>query len=123
MPIVVKLLPNHEVLKLLLRACIGRHWETCDGEFPQLKLLKLESLEIMQWDVSSNHFPSLQPLQLVNCHGLQNIPSKIRDIPTLQMIELYRCNPCLINSAKEIKEEQENMGNNFLQIIDSYKQS
>ncbi|GMP93064.1 hypothetical protein CsSME_00043049 [Camellia sinensis var. sinensis] len=123
MPTLVKLLPNHEVLKLLLHACTGRHWETCDGEFPQLKLLKLESLEIMQWDVCSNHFPSLQRLQLVNCHGLQNIPSEIGDTPTLQMIELYQCNPCLINSTKEIKEEQENMGKKFLQSIDLYKQS
>ncbi|THG16097.1 hypothetical protein TEA_014819 [Camellia sinensis var. sinensis] len=117
MSTLVKLLPNLEVLKLLLHACTGQHWETSDGEFPQLKLLKLESLEIMQWDVSSNHFPTLQRLQLVNCHGLENIPSEIGDIPTLQVIEVHQCNPCLVNSAREIKEEQESMGNNWLQIL------
>ncbi|KAI7993362.1 hypothetical protein LOK49_LG11G00489 [Camellia lanceoleosa] len=123
MSTLVKLLPNLEVLKLLLHACTGQHWETNDGEFPQLKLLKLESLEIMQWDVSSNHFPTLQRLQLVNCHGLENIPSEIGYIPTLQVIEVHQCNPCLVNSAREIKEEQESMGNNWLQIIDSHNQS
>ncbi|GMP93044.1 hypothetical protein CsSME_00043037 [Camellia sinensis var. sinensis] len=117
MSTLVKLLPNLEVLKLLLHACTGQHWETSDGEFPQLKLLKLESLEIMQWEVSSNHFPTLQRLQLVNCHGLENIPSEIGDIPTLQVIEVHQCNPCLANSAREIKEEQESMGNNWLQIL------
>ncbi|CAL5430489.1 unnamed protein product [Camellia sinensis] len=117
MSTLVKLLPNLEVLKLLLHACTGQHWETSDGEFPQLKLLKLESLEIMQWDVSSNHFPTLQRLQLVNCHGLKNIPSEIGDIPTLQVIEVHECNPCLVNSAREIKEEQESMGNYWLQIL------
>ncbi|THF93856.1 hypothetical protein TEA_011632 [Camellia sinensis var. sinensis] len=114
-----KSLPNLEGLKLLYRACRGKRWETSDGEFPRLKFLKLRSVELDQWEVSSNHFPKLQRLVLIQCNGLKKIPYEMGDIPTLQMIEVHWCHPSLANSAKEIKEEQESMGNNLLQMIES----
>ncbi|CAL5354687.1 unnamed protein product [Camellia sinensis] len=114
-----KSLPNLEGLKLLYKACIGKRWETSDGEFPRLKFLKLEHVQVDQLEVSSNHFPVLQRLVLIQCNGLKKIPSEMGDIPTLRMIEVHWCHPSLANSAKEIREEQESIGNNWLQMIES----
>ncbi|GMP93063.1 hypothetical protein CsSME_00043047 [Camellia sinensis var. sinensis] len=114
-----KSLPKLEGLKLLYRACRGKRWETSDGEFPQLKFLKLRSVEFDQWEVSRNHFPKLQRLVLIQCNGLKKIPYEMGDIPTLQMIEVHWCHPSLANSAKEIKDKQKRMGNNWLQMIES----
>ncbi|KAI7994913.1 hypothetical protein LOK49_LG11G00567 [Camellia lanceoleosa] len=114
-----KSLPNLEGLKLLTKACIGKRWETSDGEFPRLKFLQLKLVQVDQLEVSSNHFPVLQRLVLIQCNGLKKIPSEMGNIPTLQMIEVHWCHPFLANSAKEIKEEQESIGNNWLQMIES----
>ncbi|XP_057494944.1 putative late blight resistance protein homolog R1B-16 isoform X2 [Actinidia eriantha] len=109
-----KKLPNLEVLKLLKFACVGKCWKTSDEDFPQLKFLKLVTISIEEWQVSSNPFPRLQRLVLVRCWGLQSIPSEIGEVPTLQMIEVRDCNTSVANSAYKIKEEQ-----NWLQIVES----
>ncbi|XP_057492948.1 putative late blight resistance protein homolog R1A-10 isoform X1 [Actinidia eriantha] len=109
-----KKLPNLEVLKLLQFACVGKCWTTSDGDFPQLKFLKLVTIPIEEWQVSSNPFPMLQRLVLVGCPELQSIPSEIGEVPTLQMIEVRDCNTSVANSAHKIKEEQ-----NWLQIVES----
>ncbi|XP_057472365.1 putative late blight resistance protein homolog R1A-10 [Actinidia eriantha] len=117
-----KSLPNLKVLKLLQFACVGKCWKTSDGDFPQLKFLKLVTIPIEEWEVSSNPFPRLQRLVLVGCCGLQSIPFEIGEVPTLQMIEVRDCNTFVANSAHKIKEEQVSMGNNWLQIIESGNQ-
>ncbi|GFY89246.1 hypothetical protein Acr_06g0011860 [Actinidia rufa] len=101
-----KSLPNLEVLKLLKLACVGKCWKTSDADFPQLKFLKLVLLPIEEWQVCSNPFPRLQRLVLISCCALQNIPSEIGELPTLQMIEVHDCNTFVANSAHKIKEEQ-----------------
>ncbi|PSR91028.1 Late blight resistance protein like [Actinidia chinensis var. chinensis] len=111
-----KLLPNLEVLKLSRDACTGPHWET-SGDFPRLKVLKFLSMEIMEWYVSSDHFPILERLVFSQCHELKKIPSDIGDIPTLQLIEVRLCSYSAELSAKEIQKEQASAGNNWLQII------
>ncbi|XP_057488151.1 putative late blight resistance protein homolog R1B-16 isoform X2 [Actinidia eriantha] len=83
-----KSLPNLEVLKLLWSGRIEKCWKISDGDFPQLKFLKLVTIPIEEWQVSSNPFPMLQRLALVTCHGLQSIPSEIGEVSTLQMIEI-----------------------------------
>lgn len=113
------LLPNLESLKLLAHACTGEHWETSDGDFPQLKFLKLESLGIVRWEFSSSHFPRLQRLEVSHCYWLEKIQSEIGDIPTLQMMTVHWCNLSLADSAREIKEEQESIGNKWLRFTES----
>ncbi|XP_057488158.1 putative late blight resistance protein homolog R1B-16 isoform X1 [Actinidia eriantha] len=117
-----KSLPNLEVLKLLQSGRIGKCWKISDGDFPQLKFLKLVTIPFEEWQVSSNPFPRLQKLVLIRCCGLQSIPSEIGEVPTLQMIEVRDCNTCVANSAHKIKEEQVSMGNNWLQIVESGNQ-
>ncbi|KAI3778781.1 hypothetical protein L2E82_08165 [Cichorium intybus] len=42
-------LPNLEVLKLRVHACIGEKWDTSDSVFRRLKVLKLHDLDLKQW--------------------------------------------------------------------------
>ncbi|KAK6150800.1 hypothetical protein DH2020_015732 [Rehmannia glutinosa] len=109
-------LPNLEVLKLAHNAIVGETWETQDGEFQRLRLLKLESIHLTQWNVdSSEHFPSLRRLVLFNCDQLEEIPCEIGEIATLQLIEVQgTCLKSLVESAREIEEEQRAMGNEEL---------
>ncbi|KAI7995300.1 hypothetical protein LOK49_LG11G00947 [Camellia lanceoleosa] len=89
------------------------------GLLPMGSVYEGDIVQVDQLEVSSNHFPVLQRLVLIQCNGLKKIPSEMGNIPTLQMIEVHWCHPFLANSAKEIKEEQESIGNNWLQMIGS----
>ncbi|KAI3467120.1 hypothetical protein Pfo_023783 [Paulownia fortunei] len=110
-------LPNLEVLKLLFRAFEGKTWDMRDGEFLKLKYLKLDSLNLEQWNASSDHFPCLQRLVLLRCKKLKEIPSDLGSVPTLKAIELQWCSDSAANSAKQIQEEQIEMGNEELMLL------
>ncbi|XP_059650662.1 putative late blight resistance protein homolog R1A-10 [Cornus florida] len=103
-------LPNLEVLKLSYKAFEGPSWSTSDGEFRKLKFLKLRGLDIRQWNTSSSHFPSLQTLLLDDCELLEEIPSSLGDVSTLEMIQVRWCNRSTENSDQQIQEEQKIMG-------------
>ncbi|KAM7497600.1 hypothetical protein LguiA_022014 [Lonicera macranthoides] len=105
------MLPNLEVLKLKLHACVGQLWETSDNGFLRLKFLKFQDLDIVQWTASSNHFPHLEHLVLHGCQKLEEIPSSLGDIPTLEMIDVRWCSETAANSAHVTKKDQENKGN------------
>ncbi|KAL0421807.1 UNVERIFIED_CONTAM: putative late blight resistance proteinR1A-10 [Sesamum latifolium] len=110
-------LPNLEVLKLQRSACQGPEWRPIEGEFCQLKFLLLEGLsDLVQWRVDDTHFPRLQRLIIRSCYKLEEIPSCIGDISTLQLIELDDCNPSAMNSAEKIQDEQQSFGNYDLQV-------
>ncbi|XP_052205745.1 putative late blight resistance protein homolog R1B-17 [Diospyros lotus] len=111
-----KLLPKLEVLKLLAGACSGLFWVTGEVEFPKLKFLKFESLDIECWKGCSSQFPRLTRVVLVRCASLRQIPSDIGYITTLQLIEIRYCNHSVADSAREIQEDQESMGNSSLKI-------
>ncbi|CAA2958982.1 Hypothetical predicted protein [Olea europaea subsp. europaea] len=117
-------LPNLQVLKIKEQIFPGSKWEFKNGGFLQLKVLLLDEVYLENWIADSIHFPELQRLVIKNCRDLK-IPSGIGEIPTLQSIELFHCGNSVITSAKQIQEEQENLGNDSLQvlIIGEYKQS
>ncbi|KAL2478886.1 putative late blight resistance protein-like protein R1A-6 [Forsythia ovata] len=110
-------LPNLEVLKLKRFAFDGPEWEPNEGEFLQLKYLLLENIHLLHWRADSIHFPSLQRLVLKNCYKMEEIPSGVGEILTLQMIELHYCAFSLVTSAKQIQEEQQSFGNDGLQVL------
>lgn len=113
----IGMLPNLEVLKLINMAFVGERWETSDGGFPRLKYLKLESLDIEQWHTSSEHFPNLVHLKLDGCWILEEIPLDLGDIYTLEIIEVGYGNHNVVQSAYDIKEDQETKGNDLLKIL------
>ncbi|KAL2552660.1 putative late blight resistance protein-like protein R1B-16 [Forsythia ovata] len=110
-------LPNLEVLKLEDAVLEGEQWDASEAEFPQLIFLKLDNVLIAEWNASSDNFPRLERLVLQHCHHLKMIPSSLGDIPTLQMIEVYRCAQDIEESAMQIQEEQEENGNEELKVI------
>ncbi|KAJ9546942.1 hypothetical protein OSB04_019485 [Centaurea solstitialis] len=115
----VGLLPNLQVLKLHANACIGERWETSDSGFANLKLLKLQDLDIVNWEASSAHFPRLQRLVVCRCSRLEEIPAGIGEILPLELIEVSWCGKSTAQSARTIQKEQERNGNDFLKVITS----
>ncbi|CAA2955674.1 Hypothetical predicted protein [Olea europaea subsp. europaea] len=112
-------LPSLVVLKLKNFAFYGRpEWEPNEGGFRQLKYLLLDKVRLLHCRADRDHFPVLERLVIKNCQSMEEIPSEIGEILTLQTIELHSCNPSLVTSAKKIKEEQlRKYGNEDLQIL------
>lgn len=114
---IVGSLPNLQVLKLKYNSFYGREWEPNEGEFLQLKFLLLEDIYLVDWRADSIHFPSLQHLVLKNCSSMEEIPSGIGEIPTLQSIILHNCRDSIVTSAKQIQEEQLSLGIEDLELL------
>ncbi|XP_027099479.1 putative late blight resistance protein homolog R1A-3 [Coffea arabica] len=108
-------LPNLEVLKLRKSAFLDLKWDMEDGEFIKLKFLQLSEVQIERWNACSEPFPSLQRLVLINCKGLEEIPSSFGDIPTLKIMRVYWCHKAT-SSAQQIFEEQQDMGNDGFEV-------
>ncbi|KAH0671575.1 hypothetical protein KY289_026068 [Solanum tuberosum] len=104
-------LPNLEILKLLFRAFEGAEWEVKDSDFPELKYLKLDNLNIAEWSVMDDAFPKLERLVLTKCKKLEKIPCHFGDVASLN-IEVNWCSWSVANSAQEFQTTQhEDMAN------------
>ncbi|PHU10949.1 hypothetical protein BC332_17879 [Capsicum chinense] len=88
-------LPNLEVLKVMDYACRGEEWHPNVRRFARLKLLLIEYNDLKY---------------------LKEIPIEFAEIHTLQLIELTRCLPELGESATRIQKEQEDLGNNPVDV-------
>ncbi|CAI9102329.1 OLC1v1000579C3, partial [Oldenlandia corymbosa var. corymbosa] len=109
-------LPKLEVLKLQYKSFIGENWYMGEGTFPKLRFLKLDFLDLVRWtDDSDDNFPCLEKLVLKSCLNLKELPSCLAEIPTMQMIEVSRCNNAT-DSLKHIQETQLDFGNVNLKI-------
>ncbi|KAL8544345.1 hypothetical protein ACS0TY_004766 [Phlomoides rotata] len=98
-------------------ACVGLKWETAEGNFCSLRVLKIWCYDLRYWETDSVHFPRLEHLRLHVLEKLEEIPSCIGDIPTLKSILVRDCNKSVTDSAKRIKVEQEENGNEDLQVV------
>ncbi|XP_022892651.1 putative late blight resistance protein homolog R1B-23 isoform X2 [Olea europaea var. sylvestris] len=116
-------LPNLEVLKLSDGSFKEKQWDTEEGEFQKLKFFELNNVKIesqyacADWNPTSDDYPKLERLVLRNCYCLNKIPSSLGYVLTLQMIEVYGCAESIEKSAVEIREEQQEMGNEELKVI------
>ncbi|XP_073295584.1 putative late blight resistance protein homolog R1A-3 [Primulina huaijiensis] len=113
---VVGLLPHLEVLNLMDKAVKGREWNPVEGEFPELKSLKIFSTDLVEWTADSSHFPRLEKLILGYLEFLKEIPEGIGEIPTLRSILLVFCSDSVYSSAEKIQEEQLELGNYEFQV-------
>ncbi|KAL3812759.1 hypothetical protein ACJIZ3_014027 [Penstemon smallii] len=114
---VVGSLPKLEVLKLKDDAFVGSVWKTNEEEFPQLKYFLVASSSLEHWRTEETHFPKLRHLSLKSCSELVEIPSEIGNIPTLEIIELFECSAFVVDSAHQIKEEQQSYGNDDFRVL------
>ncbi|KAK4414153.1 putative late blight resistance proteinR1A-10 [Sesamum alatum] len=114
--VIIRSLPNLEVLKLREDAFVGEEWECSDGGFPRLKFLLMEGLKLECWRVERSHFPCLEQLIIKSCLKLEEIPCEIGDIPTLHLIEVVGIRKSVIDSAVLIQEEQKSLDNDLLLV-------
>ncbi|PHT67799.1 putative late blight resistance protein -like protein R1B-12 [Capsicum annuum] len=115
----IGLLQNLQVLKLYCITFDNEEWEVCEGEFPQLRFLKLNLCDIVsEWIVSDDAFPNLECLFLRFCKNLQEIPSCFQDMSSLTSIEVDHCNKSVAKSARDIwKIQVEDYQNSGLQVL------
>ncbi|KAH6810265.1 hypothetical protein C2S51_024027 [Perilla frutescens var. frutescens] len=111
----ISCLPHLEVLELD-NSAEGENWSPVEGEFGALKVLRIVNCNLRCWNADSSHFPVLEKLFLEGLGHLEEIPLDIGEIPTLELIHLVGCSKSAEISAEEIKEEQEDQGNERLQI-------
>ncbi|KAH7847218.1 hypothetical protein Vadar_023418 [Vaccinium darrowii] len=106
---ILQTLPSLEVLKLLMSACEGQVWNANELEgFFQLKYLRFEWLNIVEWNASEDQFPRLEVLVMICCTSLKQIPIDFANLKELRMIKLDFCSQSAEDSAREIQEEQRN---------------
>ncbi|KAL2552900.1 Disease resistance protein RPP13 [Forsythia ovata] len=111
----IRELPELEVLKLENCTIEDYQWNPNEGEFKQLRFLKIDRMKRVELNVSSDHFPRLEQLVLTRFETA--IPSSLGDIPTLVKIEVKWCNKQVEESALRILEEQKDNGNEWLKVI------
>ncbi|KAL3512872.1 hypothetical protein ACH5RR_025589 [Cinchona calisaya] len=110
-------LPNLEVLKLLQQVDGVEKWDMEEKEFPKLKFLKLENLNIVKWTGIGDHFPCLEKLVLEYCKKLEELPSCLVYISTLEWIEVHRCPDTVGSLVRDVKQELMNGGYLDLKIL------
>ncbi|KAH6818269.1 hypothetical protein C2S51_001872 [Perilla frutescens var. frutescens] len=111
-------LPLLQHLMLDKDSCIGDKWETVEGKFYSLEYLLIKQCgDLEYWMSETTHFPHLQSLTPEGLHKLNEIPSSIGDIPTLQIILVLDCSDSVYDSAETIRAEQEELGNEDLHVF------
>ncbi|KAL3813620.1 hypothetical protein ACJIZ3_014888 [Penstemon smallii] len=104
-------LSNLEILKLRDQAFEGPTWETVEDNFKKLECLKIWSHDSLnEWRVDdANHFPSLRLLYLWRCINLEEIPSSIGEIQTLERIEVEYCSDGVVSSVENIQDSNDDI--------------
>ncbi|XP_074285956.1 putative late blight resistance protein homolog R1A-3 isoform X2 [Silene latifolia] len=110
------MLPRLKILKLLLRAFEGEQWNTT-ATFKNLKYLRMEGLNIKEWEASDDNFPSLERLVVRRCKSLHKIPEEFGNIGELMGIEAHWCDTSLVKSVLKIKRDQIDGGNMKFEAI------
>ncbi|KAL3642285.1 hypothetical protein CASFOL_013100 [Castilleja foliolosa] len=100
---ILGLLDNLEVLKLKEKAFMGKCWEGIDGGFRRLEVLHIGRTNLVVWVASQHHFPRLRRLELKNCDDLREIPIGLANIPSLQLLDVFRSKSAAA-SAKKIRD-------------------
>ncbi|XP_074287906.1 putative late blight resistance protein homolog R1A-10 [Silene latifolia] len=98
------MLPRLEILKLLLRAFEGEQWKTT-ATFENLKYLRMEGLNIKEWEASDDNFPKLERLVVRRCKSLHKIPEEFGNMIYLMGIEAHWCDTFLVKSILKIKRK------------------
>ncbi|PHU08328.1 hypothetical protein BC332_24817 [Capsicum chinense] len=109
-------LPNLEVLKLIDDACDGEEWQQNVKGFTRLKLLFIHDNSLKCWKATNDNFPVLERLMLSKCSTLKEMPIEFAEIHSLQLIELKSCLPGLGKYAARIQKEQQDLGNNPVDV-------
>ncbi|KAI3454409.1 hypothetical protein Pfo_011072 [Paulownia fortunei] len=96
-----------QVLKLKDNAFTGKSWNAVGDGFPCLQFLLIANSDLVFWEASIDHFPSLRCLVLKNCRNLRKIPLGLAK--SLQILDIERLDKSAVESAREIQEEAKRM--------------
>ncbi|XP_074285959.1 putative late blight resistance protein homolog R1B-23 [Silene latifolia] len=113
---IADMLPRLEILKLLLRAFEGEQWSTT-ATFNNLKYLRMEGLNIKEWEASDDNFPKLERLVVRRCKSLHKIPEEFGNMIYLMGIEAHWCDTSLVKSVLKIKRKQIDEGSMKFEAI------
>ncbi|KAG6392120.1 hypothetical protein SASPL_146330 [Salvia splendens] len=116
-------LPNLEVLRIMdcpferegeTAEEEEEEWEVTEGDqFRSRLFLLLQFLNLVRWKANETNFPKLRKLHVLNSNRLEEIPSAIGDISTLQEISIVECGASIVASAQQIIKEQQEEYDNF----------
>ncbi|XP_073015339.1 putative late blight resistance protein homolog R1C-3 [Primulina eburnea] len=100
-------LPNLQVLQMT-RMAVHKvsKWVMMEGQFLQLKYFRSSLDSLLKWELEKEHFPCLESLILEGAKLINEIPSGIGEIDTLQYIELQYCKKSLVISAQQMQKHQ-----------------
>ncbi|CAI9113458.1 OLC1v1014064C1 [Oldenlandia corymbosa var. corymbosa] len=112
-------LQNLQVFTLSNTELEGEKWEMKDGEFSQLRVLKLfHVMKLVRWTACDDQLECLQKLELRWCENLEEMPCNcLENIQTLETIVAYYCSETTRKLVEQIEEQQvEQWGNLNLKI-------
>lgn len=104
-------LENLEILNLGSKSFEGKTWNLGDEEFLKLKHLSFFDMDIEEWIVSEDQLPCLECVNVTECKQLEELPPCFGEKATLKRIFLSKCKTSLGLSAQNIKDCQEEYGN------------
>ncbi|CAI9105350.1 OLC1v1004256C1 [Oldenlandia corymbosa var. corymbosa] len=105
----IGMLPNLEMLELINMSFEGNTWELQEGEFSRLKILKVMSSDLVSWrspSDSDDPFGSLERLVLTSCLDLEEMPSCLEYLSTLEMTEANDCSETVNTLPNSIAEAE-----------------
>ncbi|XP_041996860.1 disease resistance protein RPP13-like [Salvia splendens] len=100
---VIGKLPNLEVLKLRCYAFLGPTWEIDWYDFPQLKFLSIEDVDLVSWDIKMPSTQKLEFLSFKHCYNLEELPSYLP--VCVRKIEVVECHPLTGDWARKMKDK------------------
>ncbi|XP_073060926.1 putative late blight resistance protein homolog R1A-3 [Primulina eburnea] len=111
-------LPNLQMLEMMgILLTDDSEWTPMEGQFLSLKHFQSTFDDLVKWEVEKEHFPCLESLIFCHAQSIDEIPSGIGEIDSLQLIELRYCQESLVNSAKKIEEQQRENGNDSFEVL------
>ncbi|KAK6161212.1 hypothetical protein DH2020_004593 [Rehmannia glutinosa] len=118
MPILGKL-PNLKSLVLCNDAFVGKEMVCDESYFPQLRSLKLATLQSLEkWTMKGDMLimPSLTILTIEQCNKLEMLPYELSEIPTLQKIMIGSMPKEFQVKVMEFVEELRDLGSEQVEI-------
>ncbi|XP_042039549.1 putative late blight resistance protein homolog R1B-14 [Salvia splendens] len=113
--------PCLQVLKLRQFAFQGPEWTPVKEQFPMLKLLLIECLDLEYLKLGRFCCESLESIIIKNCYELQEIDQELIRIGTLKHVELVGCNYDVVHCAEEMRDELSDAGKEWqLRIYSSW---
>ncbi|XP_042001067.1 putative late blight resistance protein homolog R1A-4 isoform X2 [Salvia splendens] len=100
---VIGKLPNLEVLKVRCYAFLGPTWEIGWHDFPQLKFLSIEDVDLGSWEIKMPSIQKLEFLSFKHCYNLEELPSYLP--VCVRKIEVVESHPLSEVWAKKMKEK------------------